>query len=744
MIKSGAAVATIAAALLLARPAGAEPTAPIIPEPLSVSAAPGPALVLADGASIAAPDRGARAAAAWLVQLSAQARGLSLQLSPSGRTAVVLTRDRRLAGEAYELRIGSGRAEIRAGTDAGLLYGAASLWQLMTADGLRGPVTLQPLAIADSPRFAWRGLMVDSARHFQPPEEIERLIDLMALHKLNVLHWHLTDDQGWRIEIRKYPRLTQVGAWRDPPPGSPDGAGRYGGFYSQADIRRIVAHAAARHVMIVPEIELPGHATSALLAYPQFAAGPPPPQSAQTRWGVLPYVFSDTPETMAFLKDVLAEVLELFPSPYVHIGGDEVQPEGWLAAGATDPPAVQARITREIAAYLAAHGRRMVGWDEVLQGGPLPDGAVVTSWRGAAGALAAAKAGHDAVLAPAPVLYFDNWQTADPDGPPGRGFLVSLKDVYGFEAAPADLAPEIARHLVGLQGQLWTEHIRTSRDIETMAFPRAAALAEDGWTAPGRKDWAGFVRRLPAMQARYAALGVPASGAALDVLISTALNAGAPQVTLSRQEGPGEARYTLDGSDPTAASTLYAGAFAAPPGAEVRALLFIDGRRAGRVASRRLQPASLQRRASQELRLCNTGLALNLEGPPDGDGRRGYLTNPQDGCWIYPAADLSRVRTVQVSFARLPWSFSLDPPHDQVTLHPPRDAAGELEVRLDACTSGPVAVAPLPPGRAGERRSVTIDLPPLAGVHDVCLLFTSDRVDPALALGDVAFLPGTP
>jgi len=752
VVRGGLARLALGAALALTGVAAvAGPMANVVPEPLSVSApAQAEPVSIRDGATIVAADPQAAKVARYLADLTLRTRGLRLAVAaapPAAGPAIVLTRASRLSGEAYELEVGDGRAAISAGTDAGLFYGAGTLWQLMTPDGRRGPVTLPPVHIADQPRFAWRGLMLDSARHFQPPAEIEKILDAMALHKLNVLHWRLTDDQGWRLQIRKYPRLTEVGAWRTPPEGSPDGTGRYGGFYTQDEVRRIVAYAAARHITVVPEIEMPGHATSALLAYPQFGAG----AAAQGKWGVSPYVYSADDRAVGFLEDVLTEVMALFPGRYVHVGGDEVQHERWNASpaaqarlralGGQDAAALQVDLTHRIADFLQAHGRRLVGWDEILQGGSLPGEAVVMSWHGVDGATAAAAAGHDAVLAPAPMMYFDNWQAADPAGPPGRGFLVTLHDVYGFEPAPASLSADAARHILGLQGALWTEHIRTSAELEAMAFPRAAAVAEDAWSAPERKDWNSFVARLPAQAARYAALGVGASPAVLSVRIAAAPAAGGATVTLARQAGPGEVRYTADGSEPTGASPRYDAPFAVALPSQVRAALFLDGVRAGPVAARRIDAAATRRRASQDLTLCNPGLALNLEGPADAAGPHAYLTNPQDACWIYPAADLTGVEALTATFARLPFNFSLDAGHNTVTLHPPRQPAGELEVREDGCQTDPVAVAAVPPGAPGQRGAVRLALPPRAGLHDLCFSFTAQAIDPMLALDVVQLEP---
>ena len=681
----------VGAALLLGAPGLAQAGGPIvavIPEPGTVAQPVGQSpLRVMDGMRIIADprDRDAEMAAHELAGLARQSRGLSLTLGGHGSgPAIRLIRSKGVASEAYSLKIGPGGVSIEASDGAGLLYGAVTLWQLMTTDGGQGPVSLAPVAIDDGPRFRWRGLMLDSARHFQSPAEIRRLIDWMAVHKLNVLHWHLTDDQGWRLQIAKYPRLTEVGAWRTPPEGSPDrvvdpATGRprpYGGFYTPADAREIVAYAGARHVMVVPEIEMPGHALSALLAYPEFGAGAAPQVQDQTKWGGFPYVFDVNDRTYGFLEDVLTEVMAIFPSPYVHVGGDEAQAERWNGSPEiqakmaelklADAPALQGAFTRRIAEFLKAHGRRLVGWDEILGGG-LPGEAVVMSWHGAAGAASAAAAGHDAILAPAPTLYFDNWQAVGADQPPGRGYLVPLRDVYAFEPMPAGADAATAGHILGLEAALWSEHIRTFDELQAMAFPRAAALAEVGWSAPERRDWSSFLQRLPAEMDRYKALGLHAD-----------------QVALAPEPSAGP---------------------------------------------------DLRRRRSQELKLCNDKLALNLEGP----GGRTYLTNPQEGCWIWPAAELDGVSRLEIGFTRLPFVFALDPAHNTVVVRPPRTLAGELEVRQDGCLSDPIAVAPVPP--PGGRTSIALALPPRTGKHDLCVLFTSQTYDPILALDHIQLEP---
>ncbi len=748
-------------ALVLSASAAAQVN--VIPEPLSVQTAMGDPVIVADGAALIVPrkDQDAQDAARELIDLALKTRGLHLTLQAGGPTpargaAIVFERRRGMGAEAYALDIGGGRARISASTGAGFFYGAVTLWELLTADSARGPAALQPMSLQDSPRFAWRGLMLDSARHFQPPAEVEQLIDWMALHKLNLLHWHLTDDQGWRLQVLKYPRLTEVGAWRTPLPGSPDfildprtgQPMRYGGFYTQAEVREVAAYAAARHITIVPEIEMPGHALSALLAYPALGVGAPPLPEDQSKWGGFSYVYNVDDRTLGAIEDVLTEVMALFPGRYIHVGGDEAAKQRWeespevqtrmKALGISDTAALQRYFTGRIAAFLAAHGRRLVGWDEILQGGALPGEAVVMSWHGASGALAAAQAGHDTVLAPAPTLYFDNRQGDGATEPPGRGLVVSLHDVYAFEALPAGFDPALSPHILGLQGNIWTEHVRTWDQLQAMAFPRVAALAEAAWSVPARRDWPGFVGRLPAEMSRYAALGIKADGAALAVRIDAAPGADASQavVALSTQTGLGEIRYTTDGSAPTAASPRYDQPITTVLPGRLRAALFLDGAEVSPIAERPLDGLSIRRRTSQELKLCDDKLALNLEGAGGAAPHPVYLTNPVDSCWIYTAADLDGVSQVTAAIGRLPFMFGLDSAHDSVVVHPPQTPSGELEVRQDSCASEPIAVAPL----TGST-SLTLDLPPRAGRHDLCFSFTSTGFDPVLTLDWVQLAP---
>ena len=563
----------------------------VIPAPASVEPAAG-SFQIANGVAIVALDARAEPVARYLADLLDRTRGIRLRPSTTGDAtdAIRLSLDASTAGspEAYTLEVSQGGVEIRAADPRGLFYGAVTLWQLATADGAdTGPATIPPLRIEDGPRFAWRGFMLDSARHYQPPDFIRQLIDWMALHKLNVLHWHLTDDQGWRLEIRQYPELTRVGAWR-----KPAGAGNpppYGGYYTQAEVRELVAYAASRFVTIVPEIEMPGHAQAAIASYPQLGTGGEPPVSPD--WGVHDWLFNADEPTLAFLENVLDEVIELFPGDFVHVGGDEAVKDRWRSSprvqarirelGLADEAALQGWFIARIGRFLDARGRRLIGWDEILDSG-IPARAAVMSWRGTAGGIAAARAGHDVVMAPSPVLYLDHWQSDSPREPPGRPGIVSLADVYAFEPAPAELAPAEARRILGAQVNAWTEHMRLPGRVEHQAFPRAAALAEATWSPPAARNWDSFMARLGAQFARYRRLGIRFADSAFEPRFALGPagdggGAGALRVTLSQQSPFGTIRLTRDGSVPGPGSEPYAGPFDAADGTLLRAAAFDGG-----------------------------------------------------------------------------------------------------------------------------------------------------------------------
>ena len=456
--------------------------------------------------------------------------------SRRGAGVIELRRDSSLAAalgtEGYRLTVRPGRIVARAAGDAGLFYAVQTMRQLLPPAVFReAPLpnvawTMPAVDIEDAPRFPWRGAHLDVARHFMPKEFIEKYIDLLALHKLNVFHWHLTDDQGWRLEIRKYPRLTSVGAWRtetvvgwqnrDSTKNVHDKT-PHGGFYTQDDAREVVAYAAARHVTVVPEIEMPGHARAAIAAYPELGVTGEP-IAVWTDWGVTPYILNADSSTVAFMQDVLGEVLNIFPSRFIHVGGDEAAKDLWRASpriqarirqlGLRDEHELQSWFIRQMDAFLTARGRRLVGWDEILEGGLAP-GATVMSWRGMQGGVAAARAGHDVVMAPLDYTYFNLYETEDRSREPLAypGYL-PLDSAYAFEPVPPGLDSAQVRHVLGAQAQLWTEYIPDPKRAEYMAFPRLAALAEVVWTRPERKDIASFRERLRRNAARLDALDV--------------------------------------------------------------------------------------------------------------------------------------------------------------------------------------------------------------------------------------------
>jgi hexosaminidase len=452
----------------------------------------------------------------------------------SSLSRLVLQRDptrASLGTEGYTLTVSAHEVRIRAGDAPGLFYGVQSLRQLLPPTIFRAAAqpavrwTVPAVHIEDTPRFSWRGAHLDVARHFMPVDFVKRWVDLLAMHKLNRFHWHLTDDQGWRIAIAKYPRLTEVGGCRA---RTLIGAfttseatrrydeSRHCGFYTQDDIREVVQYAAERHITVVPEIEMPGHAQAALAAYPQLGVYPDSVITPMQVWGVSDFILNVDESTIAFMHDVLTEVLALFPGPFIHVGGDEAKKAQWTASprvqarmrelGVADEHALQSWFIGRMDAFLTERGRRLIGWDEILEGGLAPN-ATVMSWRGTAGA----REGHDVVMAPTSHTYFDYYQSRDHDVEPRAfGGFLPLDTVYAYEPVPSELTPEQARHVLGAQAQHWTEYMRTPRHVEYMAFPRLAALAEVVWTPAARKDFADFRRRLDTHMARLSALGVNA------------------------------------------------------------------------------------------------------------------------------------------------------------------------------------------------------------------------------------------
>jgi hexosaminidase len=449
-------------------------------------------------------------------ELAAVASFLPWPSADEGTVRLRHASDEELGAEGYRLTVGAAGIELAAGTPAGAFYGVQTLLQLVDGSTVAG------VQIVDRPRFRWRGQHVDVARHFLPVAWLKRLVDLLALHKLNVLHLHLTDDQGWRMPIDKYPRLTEVGAWRRESMAGYYDENRFdgiphGGHYTKAELRDLVAYAAERFVTIVPEIDMPGHMQAAVAAYPELGNGEE--VEVWTRWGVSTHILNADESTLQFAKDVLDEVLEIFPSAYVHVGGDECPKDEWRAServqelmrerGLATEEELQSWFMTRIGEHLTERGRVMVGWDEILEGGLAP-GAVVMSWRGEEGGIEAARADHDVVIGPEQFVYFDWYQAPSDSGEPVAihpGRVTDVAKVYGFDPVPAALDEQERAHVLGSQGHLWTEYVPTTEHAEYMLFPRLCALAEVVWS-PRERDFTDFEGRLRQHLGRLDALGV--------------------------------------------------------------------------------------------------------------------------------------------------------------------------------------------------------------------------------------------
>jgi len=433
---------------------------------------------------------------------------------PANSTVVKLKLvEKRLPDESYELTITSNSISIQASDKAGLFYGAQTLLQLIPPNAKASMrLQLPCLHIQDQPRFKWRCLHLDVARHFFNKQEVKQLLDEMAFYKLNTFHWHLVDDQGWRIEIKKYPKLTELGAWRhnvgfglDPKKATAFGPdGRYGGYYTQNDIREVVAYAQSRHITVVPEIEMPGHACAALMAYPQFSCTGGP-FTNDLPGGIFDGVFcAGNDGSFKFVEDVLSEVFQLFPGKFVHVGGDEVLTNNWKGCskcqarmkqeGLKHEMELESYFIRRIEKFVNANGRRVIGWSEIREGG-LAQNAAIMDWAG--GAIEAASSGHDVVMAPLNDCYFDHYQSKDLEHEPHSiGGYLPIEQVYAFEPIPAKLAPEFHARILGAQANVWTEYMPSFRHVQYMVFPRLCALSEVVWSPRESRDWNNFSRRL--------------------------------------------------------------------------------------------------------------------------------------------------------------------------------------------------------------------------------------------------------
>jgi len=722
--------------------------ASIIPRPASVQPAPGSFFV--NNATRIQAGAGANDVAQQFVGLLGRTTPLQLQTASDGAAKGAIqfrigTPATKVSPEGYSLRINGNGILVEAADARGLFYGAMSLWQLLAA-APSAEVTLPAMQIDDAPRFNWRGFMLDSARHFQSIEDIKLILDAMATHKLNTFHWHLTDDQGWRMEIKRYPKLTEVGGCRAAAGEAgvgPDGKPHlYCGYYTQEQIRDVVAYAAARHITVVPEIDVPGHAQAAVAAYPEHGVVDGPTQPS-ANWGVNPYLFNPREETLQFLENILAEVLDMFPGQYIHIGGDEAVKYQWQDSpqvqaylrelGLKDEEALQSHILKRLEKYLEDHDRKLIGWDEIIEGG-LPPQATVMSWRGIEGGIEAATHGHDVVMAPGNTLYLDFLQTNLPEEPPGRPKFTSMQRVYAFDPVPTELTEAQRKHVIGVQANMWTEHTRSGEHLKHNVFPRLAALSEVAWTPLRNKSYDDFLARLPAQLQRYKALGIGYGQTALSVAMRRQDDRAGNKVTveLSNPLSYRDIRYTTDGSTPTALSPAYPGALTLPVPTVLTAQTFFNGKPvADKPSQWNFDAASLLSRSDKTLAQCPQGgrLLLRLidDNPLHGE-RDNFDVTIFNPCWLWEDAQLQDIASIKVRAGRIPYNFGLlHEDEAKRSYHKPKARHGEFEVR--ASCEGPVlATVPLP-AQTGADGFIELEAPLRANgmqISDLCMTFSGD------------------
>ncbi|MBN1351044.1 family 20 glycosylhydrolase [candidate division KSB1 bacterium] len=593
------------------------PDITIIPKPMELKQDSGVFVINAQTALCVADDNEESITIAkYVAHRFKTAAGWDLKISnkipdDTSRNAICfsLEKDSQPGGEGYRLTVTPDRITAIAAEPAGLFYSVQTLFQLLPAEIYcdqpyhgDGKWSLPCVRIVDKPRFGWRGMHLDVCRHFYPKEFVKRYIDFLAMHKMNVFHWHLTEDQGWRIEIEKYPKLTEVGAWRADRPGKswdecePQKEGEpatYGGYFSKEDVREIVQYAKERYITVVPEIEMPGHALAAMASYPEYSCtGGPFKVATGGYWPIVDVFCPGKDETFKFLEDVLSEVIELFPGEYIHIGGDEVNKANWekcphcqarmKAEGLKTAEELQSYFIKRIEKFLISKSKKLIGWDEILEGGLAPE-ATVMSWRGTEGGIAAAQQNHDVVMSPTSHCYFDFYQDDPEDAPEAIGGYTPLEKVYEFEPTPPELTEMQARHILGAQANVWTEYMPNEQHVEYMALPRMCALAEVVWSAKDSRNIEDFLKRMAYHYVRLIAL--KANYRQPDLLGTHRQNAfiDTVEVQIHSQRLFTEIHYTLDGSEPTTDSPRYAGPIRITSNTELRACEFYPDGKAGKV-----------------------------------------------------------------------------------------------------------------------------------------------------------------
>ncbi len=773
---AGKSLAAIAVVWLTTTPmaaaAGAASSWSLLPQPADMRLAPSGVVKIADGALVAV--RGAdyqqvRPIADRFMQLVADTRGLQLHPATAADVHAAITFDvdphASVVGQsAYRIVVGADGIRVIARSPGGAFYGGVTLWQLLTPPGwVRSTAAeIAEGVIDDHPRFAWRALLLDSGRHFQNVADIEKLIDWMSLEKLNVLLWHLTEDQGWRLEIPKYPALTKTGACRKAVgldielTGAPDKP--YCSFYTEAEVRDLVRYAAARFVTVVPEIDLPGHSQAAVAAYPWLGVTGKRP-AVWTDWGISPWLLKPDEQTLQFVDDVLDGVMQLFPSRYISIGGDEADKQQWNASpelrarmrrlGLANMDQLQGWFTGRVADDLVEHGRTPVGWDdELVAGAKLPASEVVMSWHGSDEehvALEAAAQGHDVVLTPQESLYFDHYQSDLPDEGPGQPPMTTLRQAYDTAVIPNGATAADARRVIGVQGDLWTEFMPSFAHDQHALFPRIAALSELGWSAARAHDWKGFLQRLSAELARYRALGIGyADTAFAPTFAVTAAPKGMLRVALSNQANFGEIRYTTDGSAPASMSAQYVRPleFSAQGNVTLRAATFDPG--GFELAAPRTQvldASALLSRDGSELASCSDRPAMRVDGNQRAQGPRPvYKVAAGDMCWLWHRAPLQDIEHVTLTVGRVAWRFSDDA--EGAVVRPKASAAGEFEIHADSCTGPLLARLPLASGVRGDGQNElksTVATSKQNDARDLCIFATGDPRDGQWVVARVAF-----
>lgn len=583
----------------------------IIPQPLHLKTLSGK-FIISSGTRIVVDNNNQdlRTIAQQLSKSLEETAGVKLPVisatSGSVKNAIVLTlksASDTLGTEGYDLSVNSGGVVIKASNPHGVFYGVQSLNQLLPVNINKNlkTVSIPAVQITDKPRFEWRGLMLDVGRYFYSVDFIKKYIDYLAMHKMNTFHWHLTEDHGWRIEIKKYPRLTEIGAWRAGTqfsrfPGHVD-KNPHGGYYTQDQIREVVAYAQKKFVNVIPEIEMPGHTLAALVAYPELSCTGGP-FKMPVNWAIQKDIYcAGNDKTFTFLQDVLTEVTDLFPSKIIHIGGDEAPKDRWKACpkcqarikaeGLKDEHELQSYFIKRIENFLLTKNRNIIGWDEILEGGLAPNAAVM-SWRGIKGGIAAAKQHHDVVMSPNDHMYFDYYQGEPYIEPTAIAGLLTLEKVYSYEPVPSELNATEAKYIKGVQGNVWGEYIHSPEKAEIFTFPRAAALSEVAWSAPNLKNWPDFQRRMETQYKRYDAQNIRYSKAAYNVWVTSEIDSlkGKATVTLKNQGYNTQIKYTLDGSEPTAASLNYSAPINVTLPVTIRTASFKNGARISEVSRR--------------------------------------------------------------------------------------------------------------------------------------------------------------